>query len=571
MWVTSKKYSSSIDPETGEASWDDNLNSWSEPAKYSYIPEKGVDYFDGGSYVSYVFNTKLQGTVPTISGGYYDGTTEYIPLEWSDNPTLAEGNQAVWVSMNRYTKLPNSDDWSEANFSEPALFTANQKLGGYLTNESHTATSSSSGNNVNLSGSAGRFWSYMGSKNISGLNSTVYQVVSISGGANITIDAVGNYQVISMGDENVAVAVFSVTDTPSGQTIEKKYTIAKALSGPPGLDGQRGTRRFYKFTQYIKWEDFEAEQAITDALVIKMDWDIVTLYNKGEGFSETKYWSQPENKWKLLVEVIDGNLLVDGTIITNKIKAGAITTSKLQADIIIGEDAEFKGTLKAAKGNFTGELNIGDGDLSTHIQQGFIWTGATDYSDAPFKVTNLGQLIASGAYIRGNLEATSLEANTLMVGSGNIYDLSVDTLKIKGGAVTVTVFGKGSGFDIQGSSIGYSPTITFYPSGGGYILTGTAWAEANDNDGRISVGLQIRNYSQNSNGDYVYSNWSQVNTYFAGVRVDSGAEGTWELPLPCCYADSSETRAMQARMKFYNANALIKIKSPLIYAMSGKR
>lgn len=55
-----------------------------------------------------------------------------------------------------------------------------------------------------------------------------------------------------------------------------------------------------------------------------------------------------------------------------------------------------------------------------------------------------GDFYGNNVYARGDIEASSLKANTLMVNKGNIVDAAVDTLKIAGNAVTVPVAATGT-------------------------------------------------------------------------------------------------------------------------------
>jgi hypothetical protein len=55
-----------------------------------------------------------------------------------------------------------------------------------------------------------------------------------------------------------------------------------------------------------------------------------------------------------------------------------------------------------------------------------------------------GNLYCGNAYVRGNVEASSLKANTAMVNRANIVNAAVDTLQIAGNAITVPVSANGA-------------------------------------------------------------------------------------------------------------------------------
>jgi hypothetical protein len=51
--------------------------------------------------------------------------------------------------------------------------------------------------------------------------------------------------------------------------------------------------------------------------------DTVTQYNNSQNFSQTKFWDGAA--WQIVNAVVDGNLLVSGTIGATKIAANAVT------------------------------------------------------------------------------------------------------------------------------------------------------------------------------------------------------------------------------------------------------
>jgi hypothetical protein len=74
--------------------------------------------------------------------------------------------------------------------------------------------------------------------------------------------------------------------------------------------------------------------------------DVVTEYCEANGFSETQYWDG--NSWESVAQVIDGNLVVQGTIDTEHLAADAITAEKIEAGAVTAD-----------------KLTIGQGNLLT--------------------------------------------------------------------------------------------------------------------------------------------------------------------------------------------------------------
>ena len=89
-----------------------------------------------------------------------------------------------------------------------------------------------------------------------------------------------------------------------------------------GVDGARGSMTLY--TTGSSWVDATANSLITSTTgsATKIIGDTVTI-SDGTSFAATKYWSG--SAWVDPGVVIDGNLLVSGTLSATKISAGALT------------------------------------------------------------------------------------------------------------------------------------------------------------------------------------------------------------------------------------------------------
>lgn len=117
--------------------------------------------------------------------------------------------------------------------------------------------------------------------------------------------------------------------------------------------------------------------------------------------------------------VMDSALIKDGTITNAKIASLAVdklyAASGTMASVIIGT------------GHITNAM------IGNTIQ-------SSNYSGtAGWYINKDGTAIFNDVYARGDVEATSLKSNTLMVNTGNINDLAVTTLKIQDNAVVLPV------------------------------------------------------------------------------------------------------------------------------------
>jgi len=125
--------------------------------------------------------------------------------------------------------------------------------------------------------------------------------------------------------------------------------------GEAGADGPRGSRHFYGTSAAGVWSDVEADTVIANAGEVKTGWDVVTMSNPAFGFSESRYWNLDEDpdEWTKITEVIDGNLVVFGTIGADQIAANGIKAGNIDADAITGRHLNIN-TDGTESGNISG-------------------------------------------------------------------------------------------------------------------------------------------------------------------------------------------------------------------------
>ena len=99
--------------------------------------------------------------------------------------------------------------------------------------------------------------------------------------------------------------------------------------GTNGTDGVRGSKQF--FTSGSSWNDATADSAISGAGYTKVVLDQVTISN-GSTFAHTRYWDGAV--WQTITAVVNGNLLVNGSVAATKIQTGIFTASG--SDVLIG-------------------------------------------------------------------------------------------------------------------------------------------------------------------------------------------------------------------------------------------
>ena len=210
---------------------------------------------------------------------------------------------------------------------------------GFLTNE---ATLVPADKNGTVSGGSfavagGTFKMFDGITEKTGAGNVAYSVFSESG-VDIDLAATGVYTVLSMSaDSGTAVMRAVYSGVSPSVTIEKVFTIAKSRTGADGATGgvgatgntgPRGTVNISVSTTGTSWSDSAANTALATAgYGAPQSRDIVTLYNTGSAYSESRFYNG--SAWITLDAYINGNLLVTGTVAAAALAAGSVQTQHL--------------------------------------------------------------------------------------------------------------------------------------------------------------------------------------------------------------------------------------------------
>jgi hypothetical protein len=196
---------------------------------------------------------------------------------------------------------------------------------------------------------------------------------------------------------------FKATVTDTGIPYSDIMTIAKVVDGAPGERGDTGAAgsitgygAHYSMSS-ASWSDTLANRVIYNMLTGEsssaplattehlMVGDTVTISN-GSSFADTKSWNG--TAWAAIGMVINGNLIVTGTVSAAKITAGAISTGFLaNANITIG-DTTFVGVITSplhvskvtARANQTLISAKNDKDSSVAIWGSSVWANGNAVS-----------------------------------------------------------------------------------------------------------------------------------------------------------------------------------------------
>ena len=182
-----------------------------------------------------------------------------------------------------------------------------------------------------------------------------------------------------------------LTATRSGfPTLTREFSVAKSkageagtpgTAGSAGVNGKRGSRTFYVPGQ-ATWSDAAANTAssVEQGPILN---DIVTEYNTPTGFSQTRFWSG--SAWTLITQVVDGNLLVKGTVGATQIAANAIKAGS--AIIEVGALGTLMIAGNAVTQVLSGLQNTDPSNYQKAIPVSTSWTEFMRYSNALFSGT----------------------------------------------------------------------------------------------------------------------------------------------------------------------------------------
>ncbi len=194
------------------------------------------------------------------------------------------------------------------------------------------------------------------------------------------------------------------------------------LSGTDGTNGVRGSKQF--FTSGSSWSDGTADAAITSAGLTKVTLDQVTI-SDGATFAQTRYWDG--SAWQTITAVVNGNLLVNGSVAATKIQTGIFTASG--SDVLIGGL-----TINATKLT-SGDVEIGS-QYADGVKVGLL--ASNKFAEVRRHPSTLmpGFQLTEGGVVKG-----ALYMNT--VGPSTVTSLGVDivsaTQTISGPQITGTI------------------------------------------------------------------------------------------------------------------------------------
>ncbi len=367
----------------------------------------------------------IAGTVsptPVLSGN-----TVTIPYDDFDTDTVT-----FRVSVTEDT-ITYSDDITVIKVRE-----GEDSFNAFLTNESHTLPADSAGNVLSYSGCSGNFKVYRGSYDVTSACTFALATGGNPDGLVYSINTSGAYSVSGGMPTAVDVTTLTFTATFGSVILAKTLSISKANAGD---SGNRGSRTFYV---PVAVTTFDSGLATTTASedggpVLR---DVVTQYNSSVEWSETRFYDGAV--WVVVNAVVDGNLLVTGSVAAEKLAADSVTADKI--------DVANLEAVSASMGNLSvdGTLTVGSGGK---IESSDFVDGTTGFqivggSSSTIKINNgrIGNAVINQYGIESN-GYSSTYGWKLDNGAGKIYARDIE---IKNAASTRI-------FDL--SAIGVAPVL----------------------------------------------------------------------------------------------------------------
>lgn len=206
------------------------------------------------------------------------------------------------------------------------------------------------------------------------------------------------------------------TDSPTGSGY---WSAVGQFSGNNGSNGPRGSLHIHHAIPGNVWNGTPEHTSQLFPNDKNVNFDTLTQYNKASKFSETRYYSS--GTWIKVEQVVDGNLIVHGTIGTDALAANSITGGKIAGGTITGGNISANVSLSAPKitgGEITsGTLNVrgkaqaGSGTNVagiTGIGDWLIYAGHSTPSSAPFRVNKDGTIHATKGEFKGTVTVENL-------------------------------------------------------------------------------------------------------------------------------------------------------------------
>lgn len=236
---------------------------------------------------------------------------------------------------------------------------------------------------------------------------------------------------------------FSDVDNAKAAIKNQEALLPAPVDGAPGAPGTRGSQTLY--ISGSVWSDAAADAATTGANVLG---DTVTI-SDGGNFVSVKYWNG--SAWVPPGIVLDGNLIVTGSVTAAKINTNGLTIRDASGNVILGTGFALDWTKLVASGQ-TGTTGITNSSIT-------ISSGALNGIG-----TGAGTTVANNAITISGSTLNGIGTGNGTAVANNAITIAANGVLSGAGGGTVTIGGLGYTGDLNatnGASIGGNLTGTF--------------------------------------------------------------------------------------------------------------
>ena len=359
-------------------------------------------------------------------------------VNWSSSPSLITGTGTTktltnaMMSTNQSVSITATMTDGAQTFTDTVTIVrvaeGSDAVTAVLSNEAHTAPSNSDGTSTNLTGASTTMTIYVGATDDS--SSWTYTTSA----TNVTITGT-NTRNVTISGMSADVGYVDITASKSGySSVTKRFTISKAKQGTTGtrgsLSGQTVVSSVIRWTGRTGGKALWAATSGTEGNAVTIDnaardriWvmlgntgsapdnshlrigDTITVANASIGatVAVTGYWSG--SAWLNPGVMIDGNLLVSGTVSTTSLIAGRLTGFEINTNPGAGARLVLnEGGVGAGSGNNSLRGYDASNNLKTQLDahQGYLFVSN---SGSTFAVT--ATMSGSGTAIKGQVTGTT--------------------------------------------------------------------------------------------------------------------------------------------------------------------
>lgn len=309
---------------------------------------------------------------PALTGGVFTFTPAQMT---SDSITL---HLSLTVGATTYT-----DDWTVVKVREGA-----DGVTGFLTNESFILAADTAGNVTTYTGANGNFKVFQGTTDVTTActfsvptggnpNSLTYSLTASGSGA-------GTYSVSGGFGTGVDQTTLTIRATFGSMTIDKIFSLSKSKAGSNGTSGSNGTngaRGSQTFYVAISGTSFSDSTATTTASVNggPIYGDVVTQYDNSNNFALSKFWNG--SGWTTINAVVDGNLLVQGTVGAQKLIVNNGSGNNLWWDANFQQPSQWA-LATSGWGTLPTLTTVSDGAAGGYVARSQTATGSTSGGNA---------------------------------------------------------------------------------------------------------------------------------------------------------------------------------------------